>query len=471
MKKTVTGILATSLIFTGVLAGCSTTGEKKTEGASSAPAATAAAKAPEVVTITAQTAGIEKTRVDNLVQASQKLNEELKSQGKNTEVKVETKSFDGSWPDYVKQFTLAFQANKAPDIYAIGHEYVGLLADGKYILPLDSLKTSKAYSDTFPILWDSVTFKGKIWAAPQDTEARPVFYNKGILKKLGWSDQQINDLPEKVKKGEFTLEDMSQLAQEAKTKGAAEIGIVHRPVDGPDFHALAYDFGAKLYDPADNKLVFDKEAVSKQIQYYYNIAQKKLIPDNLTTMEWKNVHKLVVNEKTLFYYGGVWNVNNWVSDTFHDQLGKVDVKWVNEHFGMMLIPAAEKGGKPVTLSHPFVYTVSAQTKRPELVTRLLELVADPKLQTEHNVKTYHLPITKGGAEDAAFKADLTLGKVAYMSEYTTFLPNHEGFSKYSSAVFKAIQAVELGKQTPEAALKDLEAQLKNDLGDQLKIIQ
>ncbi|MNN49572.1 hypothetical protein D3C81_1641040 [compost metagenome] len=58
-----------------------------------------------------------------------------------------------------------------------------------------------------------------------------------------------------------------------------------------------------------------------------------------------------------------------------------------------------------------------------------------------------------------------------MSEYTTFLPNHEGFSKYSTAVFKAIQAVELGMQTPDAAMKDLEAQLKNDLGDQLKIVQ
>lgn len=465
MKKVMTGVLA-AILITGVLAGCG-----KTEETKNADTTATATPTPEVVTISAQTAGIEKTRVDNLVEASLKLNEELKSQGKNIEVKVETKSFDGSWEDYVKQFMLAFKANKAPDIYAIGHEYVGMLADGQYIMPLDSLKHSEAYSDLFPVLWDSVTFKGKIWAAPQDTEARPVFYNKDILKKLGWSDEQMNDLPEKVKNGEFTLADMTQLAQEAQAKGAAEFGIVHRPVNGPDFHALAYDFGAKLYDPADNKLVFDKKAVAKQIDYYYNLAQKKLIPDNLTATEWSNVHKMVINGKTLFYYGGVWNVNNWITDNFHDELGKVDANWVNEHFGMMLIPAAEKGGKPVTLSHPFVYTVSAQTKHPELVTRLLELVADPKLQTEHNVKTFHLPITKGGAEDANFKADITLGKVAYMSDFTTFLPNHEGFSKYSSAVFNAIQAVELGKQTPEAAMKDLEAQLINDLGDQLKIVQ
>jgi inositol-phosphate transport system substrate-binding protein len=366
---------------------------------------------------------------------------------------------------------LAFQADKAPDIYATGHENIGWLADGKYIQPLDDLKNSKAYSDVFPTLWNAVTYKGKVWGALQDTEARPVFYNKDILKKLGWSDQQINELPEKVKKGDFTLDDMTKLAEEAKAKGAAEIGIVHRPVDGPDFSAIAYDFGARLYDPAENKIILDKKAVAKQLNYYYEIAQKKLIPDNLTSMEWKNVHKTVVNEKTLFYYGGIWNVFNWSQDNYHDQLGKVDAKWVNEHFGMMLIPASQKGSKPVTLSHPFVYTVSAKTKHPELAKRLLELVADPKLQTVHDLKTAHLPVTKSAAEDPDFKADVTLGKVVYMSEYTTFLPNHEGFNKYSGAVYKAIQAVELGKKTPDQAIKDLEAQLKNDLGDQLKIVE
>ncbi|MFC6602743.1 extracellular solute-binding protein [Ectobacillus funiculus] len=387
------------------------------------------------------------------------------------EVKVETNSFSGSWDDYAKQFMLAFQAKKEPDIYATGHENIGWLADGHYILSLDDLKKSKEYKDVVPTLWKAAEYKNHIWGALQDTEARPVFYNKDILKKLGWSDEQINSLPEKVKQGEFTLEDMTNLAEEAKSKGAAQFGIVHRPVEGPDFQALAYDFGGKVYDASANKIVFDKKAVAKQLNYYYEIAQEQLIPDNLTSIQWDNIHKMVVNGQTLFYYGGIWNVFNWSQGNFHDQLGKVDAKWVNEHFGMMLIPAAEKGGKPLTLSHPFVYTVSAHTKHPDLVKRLLELVADPELQADHAIKTAHLPVTKSGEENPDFKADITLGNVAYMSDYTTFLPNSNGFPKYSKAVFSAIQAVELGKKKPEEALKDLEVQLKNDLGDQLQIIE
>ncbi|MBY6273535.1 MAG: ABC transporter substrate-binding protein [Bacillaceae bacterium] len=458
MKRKLAAILALFFAVSLVLAGCG----KKSAGNSSDG---------EVVTIEAQTAAPETTRVENLVKAAEKLNEELEKEGKKTRVEVKTKVFEGSWDEYAKQFMLAFKAKKEPDIYATGHENIGWLADGNYIIPLDDLKDSEAYSDVFPALWDAVTYKGKIWGALQDTEARPVFYHKDALRKLGWSEEEINSLPEKVKNGEFTLADMIRTAEEAVQKGAVQYGIIHRPVDGPDFQALAYDFGTKIYDPDENKIVLDKTGVKKQLQFYADIAAKKLIPENLTQMEWNSVHRTVVNGKALFYFGGIWNVFNWGEDAFHDKLGKVTPEWVNENFGMMLIPAAEKGGKPVTLSHPFVYTVSAHTEHPDLVKRLLELVQDPELQTNHNVKTYHLPVTKAAGEDPEFKKNVTLGNVTYMLDYTTFLPNHEGFPKYSKALFDAIQAVELGKKTVDQALKDMEVQLKNDLGDQLTILE
>jgi inositol-phosphate transport system substrate-binding protein len=471
MKKSFAGIMVIVLTIGMILNGCSK-GEPQTSNATPKPSSSSESKKVEEISISSWTQGAELTRLTNLVKASEKLNEELKAQGKNIQVKIETKQWDGGWDDYAKQFMLAFKAGKAPDIYTTGHETIGWLADGKYIMPLDELKTAKEYSDVFPILWDSVEYKGQVWAALQDTEARPVFYNKDILKAMGWSDDQINGLPEKVRKGEFTLSDMTKLAEDAVANGQSKYGIVHRPKNGPDFHYFNFLFGGSLYDGKENKIVLDKSAVKQQLEYFHEIAQKKLIPDNLVAMEWKNIHKTVVNGQTLFYYGGIWNVFNWSNDTFHDTLGKVDDKWVNEHFGMMLVPAAEKGSKPVTLSHPIVYTVNSKTKHADLVKRLLELVADPELQTVHNIETFHLPFTKGGAENADFKADITLGSIAYMSDYTTFLPNHDGFTKYSNVFWNALQAVELNKQTPDQALQSMIDQLKVDLGDDsLKIVE
>jgi inositol-phosphate transport system substrate-binding protein len=475
MKKSFAGIMVIVLALGMILNGCSQGQSQTTTTETSEPSSsTDSTKAAEVeeITISAWTQGAELTRLTNLVKASEKLNEELKAEGKNIQVKIETKQWDGGWDDYAKQFILAFKAGKAPDIYTTGHETIGWLADGNYIMPLEELRTSEAYSDVFPVLWDSVEYKGQVWGALQDTEARPVFYNKDILKAMGWSDEQINGLPEKVKTGEFTLSDMTKLAEAAVANGHSKYGIVHRPKNGPDFHYFNFLFGGSLYDEKENKIVLDKSAVKQQLEYFHDIAQKKLIPDNLVAMEWKNVHKIVVNGQTLFYYGGIWNVFNWSNDTFHDTLGKVDAKWANEHFGMMLVPAAEQGGKPITLSHPIVYTVNSKTKHADLIKRLLELVADPVLQTVHNLETVHLPFTKGGAENADFKADITLGSIAYMSEFTTFLPNHDGYTQYSNVFWNALQAVELNKQTPDQALQSMIDQLQVDLGDaSLKIVE
>ncbi|MCM3706944.1 MULTISPECIES: sugar ABC transporter substrate-binding protein [Cytobacillus] len=460
MKKSVLSLVSFLTVAAAALTGCQKQSEADAQPADNG-----------VVTISAWSEGAEVTRLTNLEKASEKLNEELKSQGKDIQVKVEPKSFDGGWDQYAKQFMLSAKAGKAPDIYITPHETIGWLADGNYIMPLDELRDSKEYADVFPKLWDAASYNGHIWGALQDNEARPVFYNKNILKDLGWNETEIEELPEKVRRGEFTLDDMTKLAEEVVKQGKAKYGVIHRPVNGADFHYFNYLFGGQLYSEEDNKIVLDKSAVGKQLAYHYELAQKKLLPDKLISMEWKNVHRMVVNGETLFYYGGIWNVFNWGNDNFHDQLGKVDAKWVNENFGMMLVPAAEKGGEPITLSHPFLYTVNAKTKHPDLTKRLLELVADPKLQTEHNLQTFHLPVTERAAEDPEFKTDLTLGNIAYMSEYTTFLPNHEGFTKYSNVFWNSLQAVELGKQTPDQALESMEAQLKVDLGEDLKIVE
>ncbi len=421
------------------------------------------------ITIRVQSLSPETTRVENIALAAEKLNEELKAEGEDIQIQVETDMYDGSSDDYAKQFMLAHQAKKEPDIYTTGHENIGWLADGNYILPLNELKDSEAYKDTFPLIWDAVTYKGEIWGAPQDMESRPVYYNKNLLRELGWTDEEIESLPEKVVNGEFTLDDMTRVAEEAVNKGIVENGIIHRPVEGTDFHAHIFNFGGTVYDSEQNKIVFDKPAVEKTLQYFDEITEKGLTPKDITQMEWSNIHRTVVNGKTLFYYGGLWNVFNWADDPYHDELGKVDEEWVHENFGMMLIPASEKGGKPNTLSHPFVYTVSSNTEHFDYIVRLLEIVADPEIQANHDVKTAHLPVTQSAAEHPDIKNNMTLGKATYMLDYTTFVPNHKDFSAFSKAIFSAIQAVELDQKTVEEAMNDLETQLQNDLGDELII--
>ena len=82
-----------------------------------------------------------------------------------------------------------------------------------YIIPLDDLKDSEAQTSFTRSLKMPLT-RAK-FGAPKDIEHRPVYYNKDMLRELGWSDEEIDSLSEQVKNGEFTLEDMTKLAEEA----------------------------------------------------------------------------------------------------------------------------------------------------------------------------------------------------------------------------------------------------------------
>ncbi|RLE70443.1 MAG: hypothetical protein DRJ43_02040, partial [Thermoprotei archaeon] len=141
-----------------------------------------ALKAPREITIVAWTIGPDEPsvyRFENLKIAAEYLNKMLKDMGINVTVKIDGFFWTESWGDYKKRFLLAMKAGKGPDIYLTGHEDVPTHAEAGYIIPLDDYIKKYwdlVYYDVFPTLWDSVKYKGKIWAVPQDTEARPVYF-------------------------------------------------------------------------------------------------------------------------------------------------------------------------------------------------------------------------------------------------------------------------------------------------------
>ena len=54
------------------------------------------------------------------------------------------------------------------------------------------------------------------------------------------------------------MADLQALAKEVVDKGAAEIGIIHRPNAGPDYLMTFASFGAKYLDEASGKLLLPK---------------------------------------------------------------------------------------------------------------------------------------------------------------------------------------------------------------------
>lgn len=404
-------------------------------------------------------------RRDNLISAATTLNKELESVGTKVEVEATFES-GGSWDEYKQKFVLAAEAKQAPDIVVAGHEDMAPWAAANYVVELDPLikKYESKFKDVIPTLWDAMKLKGKTYAIPQDTEARPVYYRKDLLAKLGWSKDKIDGLPEAVKKGEFAMPDLVATAKEAIAKGVVEPGMgwYHRSSRGHDFYSWYYANGGEMQDKATGKLVLVPSALEKFYTVHYNAVKvDKITPENFIGLQGKQWHETVTAGKVLFYNAGTWTWADW------QKTYKVPEQDLWDKVGFTLVPAAQRGGKPVTLSHPLVYMVTASSKQPELALRLIANATTPELNSRHSVESAHLAILTTQSKDPTYQKDKFLLATQYMLDYTTFIPNHPKYGSYDEVLFRFLSAVQAGQVQPKAAADAAVAELRTQLRDEL----
>ncbi|MCD6237750.1 MAG: extracellular solute-binding protein [Thermotogae bacterium] len=416
------------------------------------------------VTIKIEGAGspADTTRITNFGDAVKITNNILSACDSPYRIKIETAWFQGGWDDYRKGYILAFKAGKEPDIRAMGHEDIAWMADGGYILALDKYikkYNDIAYYDVYPSLWDATKFNGKIYAIPQDTEARPLYFRKDVLKNLGWSEEKIADFPKEIESGNVTFDDLIAIAKEAVNKGLVKYGFLHRPSNGGFFTMMYYDFGGKLFDEAGNFIIEEKPLLNT-LRFFKKMVDEGVLPSSMTNISWRSIHKAVVEGKALFWFGGTWHWAEWQRVAYHSKLGTLPESYEWENIGFALNPSPEKGGKPITMSHPFTYVVSSHTKYPELVNLLLAVVNSPKFLVNHALASGHLVTRTSAAVYPAYAKNKFVASVTPMLKYTTVLPNSLDFKKIMDPLYKAVQAVELGKMTPEKAVKWFEEEVE-----------
>ena len=408
---------------------------------------------------------VDVTRVDNIERAANILNAFFEAVGANIRIRVEKQFFRG---DYMDKLTAAFAAGEAPDIIAMKN--LPTLVDGGYVIALDKYieKYKMLLEDVYPTLWRAVKYKGHIWALPQDTEARPLYFRKDVLRKLGWSEEEINALPEKIRRGEVTLLDLMKVAKEAKEKGLVEWGFYHRPNwGGTPFLILYYQYGGIAQDPETGKLVIVKSAALKTLQLLYKMAREGLLPPDMIGTSWRRIHSDFVNGKVLFWFGGTWHWAEWQRVAYHAELGKLPEEYEWKNIGFALVPAPEPGLKPMTLSSPYLYYVTSQSKHPELAFVLILLATSAPIDAIHAVDSGHLPVRMTTVDQPYYKKSKFHTEVAYMLEYTSFEPLHPKYRAWANAFITAITKVEKGELTPEKALDEMIKTMKAEIGDQL----
>ncbi len=450
-------------------------------------------------------------RVYGIVEAAERIMEIWRNNGVDVKITIDTnyaQKPDAVYQDYISKWAL----NQAPDIMANGYVYIASLASEGYILDLtDYLAKYNSFKNSFyKTVMDAMTYKGKIYGIPQDTEARPLYINKKIAACAGID---LKGLADKVKNGEITWADIYNMAKQAKDKGCAEWGLIHRKGSAhPDLIQFIYAFGGKLYDEKNDKLVLDKEAVYKWFATEKAFVDAGLLPSDMMSWDWgKQIHPTVVNGKAFAFIGGVWHWTEWQTKAYyHDpETGEdrgLKPEEVKEFFYYTLFPAGEKGKDPVTLSQPFAWVINSkagyQNPKYDLLKDVYQKLAfllvvkasDPDIIAIHSIISSHLPVTEAASNLLSdenwlnklknlemIKSDKVknaikdivsktanpiniefLKNTTYMLEYTHFTPKHPQYPKLADLFADAIDKVLRGQMSPEDAVNYLVDKINSD---------
>lgn len=403
-------------------------------------------------------------RVDAIEMAADILERERAIAGEDLKISVEKKAYPG-WDDFKQALTLAAEAGNAPNIVVTGHEDIAPWSQSGLIVPAEDYLNLDAWpiNDIYENLMEIASYGGVVYGLPQDAESRPFFFWKPHMKAIGYSDEDLEALPARVQAGEYTLANVLEDAKKMQDAGVVQAGygFYPRPENGPDYWQFYTSFGGAMEE--DGKLVLDKAAMQRFYQFFADAVAAGVTRKNHIGTPNDQWYSEVPSGKVGIWHGGTWHYARYVNqEGLQDFFGNI---------AFTLIPAGE-GGKANTLTHPLVYLLTSGhgEEQTNIAAELIKIASEPRINTLHAIKSAHLGIAHQQSNIDLYSNDRWAREATErLLPHANAMPNNTNFGVYWSAMWKGLESAWTGQKTPEQAVNDVEAELRNSLGEAIVI--
>lgn len=460
LSATLVAALASSMLF-----GCSgsqtsqesAATEAETAAASGDTAAESAESEGPTGTITLKVAHDYDfvTIPDAVLAAGERLNAKYAEEGRDLVIKFETDYQRIDWTDYHNNIIFAEKNGEGPDIFSLDSDIEGFVRAGM-LLDISDMMTDDFVDGVFtPFIVD-----GKAYGMPFDLPTRVIYYNKATLEKIGWSQDEIDALPQQIADGSFTWEQFLDLCKEVEDKGAAKWGMCHRPGAGNDFLDVLMTLGGQYYND-EGKLVFDSEGLLRFFTTIYDNANvTKITPSNLCQIDWNTINEMVGTGEAFSYYGPIY------SAVYVAGASNKTPEEFAEDVGFVLFPKSEYSEKAFCVAAPQGMGINANTQYPEICKDLFRELYSGESVSElahHGDTIFSLSSVKAANESEDIKNNPILREAGYMTDYSITTPTLAGITPYLTEMHKQIGLLELGQTTPEQAVEDFRVQMEINL--------
>ncbi len=375
----------------------------------------------------------------------------------NSDVQATMVQVVGDETDTTKLMT-AVRGGTGPDVYMLDRFIVAQRAAEGVLQELTSFIGEEDLSQTYiPFAWAEANFQGAPYALPFDTDARALFFNRGMLEEAG-----IDVAPLDAANGAITFAALTEIANQLNETDQdgnfSRVGFV--PYSHQGWHyTYGFAFGGTFFDAASCQVTPDEAGVVAGHQWLYDYAAA-LDPQKLNafagpyaaTETVPEEQDLFVTNRVAFAITGDWFLN-----TMRKFAPETD-------YGVTLIPVPEEGGESATWAGGWSLVIPQGAKNPEGAWRFLQYAAGEPGQRVYTTETAHLPTINALLADGTLFSDEN-----HLFFAETLLPTAKNRpplpvgARYWDELTTAWQKVYLNEEEPAAALATAKERVQPDL--------
>jgi len=355
------------------------------------------------------------------------------------EIKAEL-TYTGSYADSNTKIAAARLAGDAPDLIIVSASQIYPGEDGNY--EMEELVKDKDFDfgDLQPGIVEYAKYNGRLTSLPFSISTQVFYYNKDLAKKAGL------DLEKNPPK---TWDQFVEVCQKIQAANPGVWGF-----DTSDgvwlFKSMLKQNGNQVVEAKGEDItpIFDNAAGVKVGEFWKSLVDKGIMP----AQQHDNAEKKFLAGTLAFVAATSNRIAKWPGST-EFEIGAIEMPYFVE-------PAVFLGGSTATI-------LTQDKWKSDACWQILKYVLATDNQAEYSLVSGYLPIRKSVLQKADVKAyinDSELYRVAtdqlsYAWAYTHF----GAMGSMDTFFWYALDDIESGKMTPEAALKNASKQLIAEL--------
>ena len=336
------------------------------------------------------------------------------------------------------------QAGSPPDLFRVSYIDIGLYSSKDVLYDLSSTFTAAEVKEFIPAFWSAVSYNGKPYGVPHQTDTTAVAYRKDAMAAAGitnlptsiddaWTWDEFNTNAAKLKKT-ITAKNQYPFAYDWQQAGAYR------------WLTWLYAANGTMLDPTKTKGAMDSAAGLEALNYTKNFFTQGWVPKNTSV-------KSTTYTDTAFIAGTV--AMAFVGDFLVSEIASgVKFDWAVMPQPKGKSASSDLGGNAV---------VAAKSgKNPEAAAKFLKFLASAQQMEAFCALTNELPtLTSLVGADIPFAVEKSLMST-FVEQATTLTPAQVGevtipaFGQINTILANGLESVFLSGADPKGALSSMD---------------